>query len=133
MSGVQTGSQRDSSSTKPFLCNPYKHSKGRLVFHSTTSHIVFLKPSNLLIKCKIKQARINKNFEPNYFEVIEEGSSMLKFPFNVEGNHPWTPSTLSLHHFVLGVRRQACVKRGKTYLKISNLILKKKLVTYNLI
>lgn len=32
---------------------------------------------------------------------------MLKFAFNVKGDHPWTAGALFLHHCVLRVRGQA--------------------------
>lgn len=60
-------------------------------------------------KHKTEQSRSDRRLLQNYFEVTEEGGGMLEFPFNVEGDHPWTSGALSLHQFVLGVRGQACV------------------------
>lgn len=53
----------------------------------------------------------NWNSQLDYFEVTEEGAGVLEFPLNIEGDHPRTSSALFLHHFVLGVRGQACVER----------------------
>lgn len=49
---------------------------------------------------------------------------MLKFPFNVEGDHPRTAGALSLHHVVLRVGGQAYDEEKHESLNPSNLCMR---------
>lgn len=45
---------------------------------------------------------------------------MLEFPFDIEGNHPWTPGALFLHHLVLWVGGKTYVERKKHDKTVTN-------------
>lgn len=57
--------------------------------------------------------RQTQKIASNYFKAFQEDGGMLKFPLNTEGDHSRTTGALFLHHFILGVRGQACVEREK--------------------